>query len=83
MQCSFKKIVFFISIFDSECVASAWKIRNWYNVASDTDDQLLQRSKKECIQYEIHGTAVVLLIDSADWNMIDLMAKNDSNLMPP
>lgn len=61
-----KRWFFVISIFDSECVASASKIRNWYNVASDTDDQLLQHSKKECIQYEIHGAAVVFLIDFAE-----------------
>lgn len=36
--------------------------------------------QKECIQYEIHGTAVVVLIDPADWNMIDLMAKNDNSV---
>lgn len=57
---------FVISIFVLEWLASAWKARNWYNVASDTDDQLLHLSKKECFQYEIDGTAVVILIDSAD-----------------
>lgn len=38
--------------------------------------------QKECIQYETHDTAVVVLIDPTDWNMIYLMAKNDSNSVP-